>query len=207
MRLSQDAKLWVVFSALILAACSQRDPAQKLINDIDAAVSAASPDAAKYVPDDLIDVQKKAAELKASFDKKDYKAVVNAAPPVLAAAQSLATASAVKKEQETKKLQLQWAALAAEVPGDINVIQRRIDFLGKPRNRKLASGVDLDAARGSLGDATLLWANAQQAYTASRFEEAMADGNGAKGKLQALAASMKLDFSQPAAVQDTSPGQ
>ena len=68
--MSQDAKLWVVFSALILAACSQRDPAQKLINDIDAAVSAASPDAAKYVPDDLIDVQKKAAELKASFDKK-----------------------------------------------------------------------------------------------------------------------------------------
>jgi hypothetical protein len=207
MRLSQDAKLWVVFSALILAACSQRDPAQKLINDIDAAVSAASPDAAKYVPDDLIDVQKKAAELKASFDKKDYKAVVNAAPPVLAAAQSLATSSAVKKEQETKKRQLQWAALAAEVPGDINVIQSRIDFLGKPRNRKLASGVDLDAARGSLGDATLLWSNAQQAYTASRFEEAMADGNGAKGKLQALAASMKLDFSQPAAVQDTSPGQ
>jgi uncharacterized lipoprotein len=82
MRLSQDAKLWVVFSALILAACSQRDPAQKLINDIDAAVSAASPDAAKYVPDDLIDVQKKAAELKASFDKKDYKTVVNAAPPL-----------------------------------------------------------------------------------------------------------------------------
>ncbi|MGA2366010.1 MAG: hypothetical protein ABSG12_11025 [Steroidobacteraceae bacterium] len=152
-------------------------------------------------------MQKKAAELKASFDKKDYKAVVNAAPPVLAAAQSLATSSAVKKEQETKKLQLQWAALAAEVPGDINVIQSRIDFLGKPRNRKLASGVDLDAARGSLGDATLLWSNAQQAYTASRFEEAMADGNGAKGKLQALAASMKLDFSQPAAVQDTSPGQ
>src|ERR1700744_4936126 len=91
--------------AAIIAACSgQKDSAQKLIADIDASVTAASAEAAKYVPDQLADVQAKLGQLKASYDQKDYANVVAQGPQALTAAQSLATAAAARKDEVLKAL-------------------------------------------------------------------------------------------------------
>src|SRR5271168_4871998 len=149
-------------AAIILAGCaSQKEPAQKLINDIDATVTAASTEAAKYVPDQLADVQAKLGALKASFDKQDYAAVMTGAPAVLTSAQDLATAAAAKKDAVLKALNDQWTGLAGSLPGDVTAIQSRIDLLSKKSSKKLAAGVDLDAAKAGLSDASALWSKAQ----------------------------------------------
>jgi hypothetical protein len=193
---------------MLLVACSgQKEPAQKMISDIEAAIKAASPDAVTYVPDQVTDVQNKLGELKASYIKKDYKGVMSAAPPVLTAAQGLAAAAAAKKAQVIKGLNEPWAALAGTLAGEADAIQSRIDYLGKPEHKKLAGGVDLDAAKLGLSDASALWSKAQAEHAASNLSDAVATANVVKTKFEGLAASLKVDFARPAAVQDTAPIQ
>lgn len=193
-------------AAVVLTACSmQKEPAQKTLGDIESLVNASSADAAQYVPDQLQDVQSKLGDLRASYDKGDYKAVLSAAPPVMSAAQGLAGAAAAKKDEVVKALKTEWLSFSSSLPENASEIQNRIDFLSKKENKKLASGVDLDAARTSLGQANALWSKAQSAFSAGNLPDAVTTAKSVKGGLDALAASMKLDFKQPAAIRDTSP--
>lgn len=192
--------LIVSLAALILAACAgQKEPAQKLIAEIQATVSAASNEAAKYIPDELMDVQTKLGELKAAFDKKDYPAVVTGAPPVLDAAQSLAADAATKKDQLLKALNDKWTALAGSVPGNMTAIQNRLDFLGKKANKKAAAGIDLDASKAGLNDAMSLWSKAQASFAGGNMDEAVTTAQTVKTKVDALAAALKLDLAAPVA--------
>ncbi|MGB6307156.1 MAG: hypothetical protein WBF89_05120 [Steroidobacteraceae bacterium] len=197
-RVSQYAV--ISMAAIILAACaSQKEPAQKLIADVESTVAAASTEAAKYVPDQLADVQAKLSGLKASFDKQDYAAVVTGGPAVLTAAQGLATAAAAKKDEVLKALNDQWTGLAAALPADVTAIQNRIDMLSKKANKKQAKGIDLDAAKAGAGDASSLWSKAQAAFAAGNLDEAVSTAKDVKSKVDAVAASLKLDLPAPAA--------
>ena len=185
----------ISMAAIILAACaSQKEPAQKLIGDVEATVAAASTEAAKYVPDQLADVQAKLAGLKESFDKQDYAAVVTGGPAVLSAAQGLATAAAAKKDEVLKALNDEWTGLAGSLPGDVTAIQNRIDELSKKSNKKQAKGIDLDAAKTGVGDANSLWSKAQAAFAAGNLDEAVSTAKDVKAKVEALAATLKLDL-------------
>ena len=189
---------FVSLAAVLLAACAgQKEPAQRLIADIQATVTAASDEAAKYIPDQLMDVQTKLGELRAAFDKKDYPAVVRGAPAVLDAAQSLATAAAAKKDEVLKALNDKWTGLAGSVPGYMTAIQNRIDFLGKKANKKAAAGIDLDAAKSGLADAMSLWSKAQAAFAGGNMDEAVSSAPSVKTKVESLAAALKLDLSAP----------
>jgi hypothetical protein len=106
----------------------------------------------------------------------------------------------------TKALSDEWATLASELPGDATIIQNRISFLDTKANKKLASGVDIDAAKSSLSDASSDWTKAQASFAGGNLQDAVITARSVKSKFEALAASMKLDFTKPAAVQDTSPG-
>jgi hypothetical protein len=187
-------------ATLLLAACSgQKEPAQKLVGDVEATVIAASPEAAKYVPDQLADVQSKLGALKASLDKQDYAAVISAGPAVLVAAEELATAAAAKKDEVLKALNDQWTGLAAAIPGDVTAIQSRIEQLSSKTGKKKAAGVDLDAAKASVGDVSSLWSKAQAAFASGNLAEAVSTANDVKTKVEALAASLKIDLPPPQA--------
>jgi hypothetical protein len=189
----------VCLAAIMLAACAgQREPAQKMLSEIDAAVNAASSEAAKYVPERLIDVQTKLGDLKSAFKRQDYQAVVKAAPPVLLEAQGLANEAAAKKVEVMKALNDQWTSLSGAVPGTLTAIRNRIDLLSKKSSRKMAAGIDLNAAKSDLGDATSLWSKAQGAFGNGNMEEAVKAANAAKGKLDALAATLKVELPAPA---------
>src|SRR5713226_1387631 len=195
----------ISMAAIIMSACAgQKAPAQKLIGDIQASVTAASAEAAKYVPDQLADVQSKLGELEASFDKQDYAAVVAGAPAVLSAAQNLATAAAAKKDEILKALNDQWTGLAGSLPAAVTAVQNRIDLLSKKSGKKLAAGVDLEAAKAGVGDATSLWSKAQAAFAAGNLDEAVSAAKDVKAKIQALAASLKIDLPAMAAASPTS---
>jgi hypothetical protein len=180
-------------AALVLAACAgQKEPAQRLIAEIQATITAASGEAAKYVPGELQDVETKFGELQAAFAKKDYPAVVGGAQAVLGAAQSLATDAAAKKDEVLKSLNDKWMGLAGSVPGYMTAIQNRLDFLGKKANKKAAAGIDIDAAKSGLSEAMSLWSKAQAAFAGGNIQEAVATAQSVKTQVESVAAAVKL---------------
>ena len=55
----------------------------------------------------------------------------------------------------------------------MTAVQKRIDMLGERKNRKLAKGIDLAAAKSALDDATSQWSKAQGAFGNGNLDEAV----------------------------------
>ena len=177
--------------AAALAACSsQREPAQRSIDDIDARVTAASAEAARYVPEQLMDVRDELRDLKTSFDGQDYAAVLLRAPVVMNDAQSLTGAAAAKKAGLTKTLNEQWASLANLLPADITALQSRLDGLAKKSKRRLAEGSQVDAVQGALREDRGLWSKAQAAFATGNMDEAVTIGKNLQRRLEDLAGAL-----------------
>lgn len=191
-------RLWISLLLLALAACSgNREPAERLLGEIDAAVLAAGPDAVKYVPEQLQEVEAKLGMLELEFQHGHYRAVLAGAPPVLAQARELGHAAAARKAEITQDLTRQWGALSVAVSADLTAIGQRLEFLGEPRHRKLAAGFDLEAARSSLSSATSLWSKAQGAFGNNNLEEAVPAAREVQHRLERLAASLDLALPAP----------
>jgi hypothetical protein len=165
----------LILAAFVVAGCANKmAPAQKAIADIEAAVTAAGEDATKYVPDQVQAVNDQLANLKAMFDKKDYKGVLAAAPAVLTQAQGLTAAAAAKKTETMDMYAGEWTNLASSVPQAVAAIQSRVDILSK--SKKLPAGMDaatLDNVKTSLAEANSTWAQATQAQAAGDLEQAV----------------------------------
>lgn len=165
----------LVLAAFVLAGCANKmAPAQKAIADIEAAVAAAGEDATKYVPDQVQAVNDQLANLKAMFDKKDYKGVLAGAPAVLTQAQGLTAAAAAKKTEMTDMYAGEWSTLAESVPQAVAAIQSRVDILSK--SKKLPAGMDaatLDSVKSGLAEANSTWTQATQAQAAGDLEQAV----------------------------------
>ena len=165
----------MVLAAFAIAGCANKmAPAQKAIADIEAAVAAAGEDATKYIPDQVQAVNDQVANLKAMFDKKDYKGVLAAAPALLTQAQGLTSAAAAKKTEMMDTYAGEWSTLSSSVPEAVAAIQSRVDVLSK--SKKLPAGMDaatLDGVKTGLAEANSMWSQATEAQAAGDLEQAV----------------------------------
>ena len=190
--------LSLVMAAVLLAGCAnQMEPAKKAIADIEAAVEAAGPDAAQYIPDQLQAVTSQITDLKMKFDQKDYKAVIAAAPALLTQAQGLAAAAGTAKQAaEAAKLEAlnaEWGTLATDLPAQLAAVTSRVAILSK--SKKLPAGLDaatFDAAKSGAGEAATLWEQATAAQAAGNVEQAVTTGRQVKDKLNAAMAGLGM---------------
>jgi hypothetical protein len=188
------AKYLALYSAafLIAACANQMEPAKNALDNINISLAAASADAQKYVPDQLSSAQSKVAALTASFDKKDYAAVVAGAPAVLAEVNGLAGAAAAKRDEILKALGNEWRSLAASIPQSVTAVQTRIDELSKAKH--VPKGIDLAAAKSGLADATAAWEKAQSAFKSGDASDAVPLAKDALSKVESAAAALKLNL-------------
>ena len=165
----------LALAVLAIGGCANKmEPAQKAIADIEAAVAAAGEDATRYIPDQVQAVTDQVANLRAMFDKKDYKGVLAGAPAVLTQAQGLASAAAAKKTEMMDMYAGEWSNLSGSVPQAIAAIQSRVDILSK--SKKLPAGMDaatLDGVKSGLAEANTMWTQATQAQAAGDLEQAV----------------------------------
>lgn len=112
---------------------------------------------------------------------------------------AVARAASAKQEEIMKSLNSQWADLAAELPNVVSAIQNRIELLSRKSSRNLAAGVDINAVKAGLGQASSLWSKAQGAFAASNMQEAVSTAKDVKAKLNAVATTLELALPPAAA--------
>jgi hypothetical protein len=179
--------------AILFVACAnQMEPAKNALDNINTTLNSVSADAQKYVPDQFAEAQTKVAALTASFEKKDYAAVVAGAPAVLAEVNGLSGAAAAKKDEMVKALGNEWRSLAASVPQSLGAVQTRIDALSKTKH--VPKDIDLGAAKSGLADATSAWDKAQEAFKGGNPADAVTAAKDAQGKVASAAAALKLNL-------------
>ena len=180
-------------AALLFVACAnQMEPAKSALDGIKATLSAVSADAQEYIPDQLASAQSKVDSLTASYDKKDYMAVVTSAPAVMTEVNGLAGAVAAKKDERLKALGTEWRSLAASVPQSLTAVQTRIDALSKTKHTP--KDIDVATAKSGLSDATSAWENAQSSFKSGNAEDAVVKAKDAKSKLDSAAGALKLNL-------------
>lgn len=186
--MSDESRLRVIAQTMILgvliAACgSQKAPAQTAINEIDSALKAAGSDAQHYAATQVAAVNEGLTKLRTSFDAKDYQAVVDGAPPILAKARSLGDAVASGKALEADAFDRQWKALAAEVPKSLDMVGRQLSTL--EHRKSLPHGVttrELSRLATSLNGAKAAWEKASSEHAAGRLKDALENANQAETK-------------------------
>jgi hypothetical protein len=195
------AFLSMAFAALMLAGCAnQMEPAQKAIADIEAAITAAGPDASQYIPNELQAVTSQLADLKAKFDKKDYKGVLAAAPALLTQAQGLAGAASSARQAaeaartaELEALSAEWTTLSGTLPAAVAAIESRVNILSK--SKKLPANLDaatFESVQAGLADSKALWDQATAAQASGNIDGAVTAARQVKEKTDAALAALGM---------------
>lgn len=177
----------VVLTAVLAAACSQKDPAQKALDAAEGALAAVHEDAMKYVPEKYDEVKKQLDAARTAFSEEKYGEALTAVKDIPGKAKELADAAAAKKKEVVAQLNTDWTSLSSGVPALVSGVESRLAELGKMR--RLPAGLDkaaVDEASGALTSAKADWDAASQAFTAGNLEEAVSKAKEVEAAAKAL---------------------
>jgi len=182
----------IAFLTLAAAACSaQMQPAKSALETATNSVNAAlTPDADKYAPKEVTALQSKLAELKSTFDAKNYPAVITGASDVTAAAYELTQTVSVDRDSEVKRLAGEWSEFSDSMPKLLDSVHAKLDELN--RQKHLPKNVNLSSARADLDEAEKIWDKAKSAHDRGEAADALASSKQAKSKAEAAAADINL---------------
>jgi len=178
---------------LLVAGCSQKDPAAEAIDAAEGALEAVYEDAQKYVPERYAEVKAELEAARAAFDEERYADAIAAVKDVPAHAEELAKASVEAKQKRLADLNSEWTRLSGSLPGLVASIETRLGELGKMR--KLPKGVDkqlLEEANAAFGSANGAWDEANAAFMAGDFEAAVAKARDVEAMTQDLMAHLGM---------------
>ncbi|HEX6637494.1 MAG TPA: hypothetical protein VF033_07540 [Steroidobacteraceae bacterium] len=138
-------------AAVFVAGCAkQREPAHDALEKIEKSLDDVKADAARYAPDGLKGVESQLANLKQSFDDKNYDNVLAGTPQLEKAVNSLREAVNSGKAQARAALaaaKTEWEGLSADVSKQVESIEARINELSKAK--RLPWGIKKDEFEGS----------------------------------------------------------
>lgn len=157
--------------ALLLAGCADKQkPAQEAIQEIARIGNEAGMDGQKYAPELAQQLGQELVDLQAKYDKKDYKAVLEAAPKALADAKALGPAAQKKKAEVEAALPGQWEALQTEVPQVLAALESKLAAGG-------ADAAAVEAAKQTLTRNQFLWKQAIAYHDEKKLDLAVGLGD------------------------------
>ena len=179
--------LALALSLLVLAACSsQKEPASQALANLESSVAELKADGERFAKEQAAAAEQGLANLKAAFDRKDYKTVVADSPAVQKQVSELRETVAARRQEfeaASARATESWNGLAAEMPRYLDTLQKRVDLLVK--QRKVAKGTTEDSLL--LDNVRNLWADASNLFSAGKPVDAAARAEEARAKAQELA--------------------
>jgi hypothetical protein len=183
--------------AMLASGCAQqRGPANKALESVENSLKDVRDDAARYAPEGLKSVDAQLANLKKSYEDKQYDNVLAGAPALQKAVDSLAAAVNSGKAQARAAVaaaKTEWEGLNTEVPKMVDAIQARVDELSK--KKRLPFGVSKDefeGAKSGLESMKTMWADAKSEYAKGDAVEAATKAKTVKGMAQEVKEKLKI---------------
>jgi hypothetical protein len=187
-------KSWKYALALVCAATlacnSGKAPAEAAMKLAEEAVNGAKAEAETLVPDDFKSLSDDLNVAKDAMAKGDYKAALASASSIQQKANDVLAKAKAKKDELTKT----WTDLSDSVPKMVDAIKSRVDILSQAK--KLPAGMDaakLTAAKDGLASATTAWGEAQEAFKAGKWTDAIAKATSVKDKATEVMASLGMN--------------
>jgi hypothetical protein len=166
-----------VVCAAALACNGGRLPAEAAMKTAEDAVRAARAEAERFAPDDFRSLSDDLNAARDQLARADYKTALASAASIPRRAHDVLARAGAKRDELTRT----WNGLAGDVARMVEAARSRVDALSP--SRTLPKGVDagqLAAAKESLALATSAWDEAQAAFQAGHWNDAIARGRAAK---------------------------
>jgi hypothetical protein len=174
-----------IVAAMMIAGCGSRGTAESVVGQADGALKSLRDEATTTAPAELKAAETTLAQMQQSFEKHDYKVVVNEVPKFNEQMKTLKETMAAK-QAETLAASQEWTTLNEEVPKSVEAVQARVDSLKPGALPKDVTKEELATAKTDLEAVKVTWSEATAAASAGNTTEAATKGRIVQAKVEEL---------------------